>query len=83
MTELTLYKFINEKAKQCSWIEDELILWLDPNDIEEFALLIDRCSADDGGYPMLLQRDGTICIVLNDLLEEYNIYPEDVIDREY
>lgn len=77
-----LYKFIKENADQCSWSEDELYLWMSPYHLQEFAELINRCSADDGGLDCKLQQDGTVFMVINDLCEDLGIFPEKLIDRK-
>lgn len=82
MTAIELYKFIKEKAEQCSWFENELYLWIRADDLQEFSELIDRCSADDGGLDCKLQQDGTVFMVINDLCEENGIVPEELIGRK-
>lgn len=80
MTELELYKFTQDK--EIDWRGDSLIIWLEPSEVQEFAELIDRCSADDGGLDCKIQHSGTICIDLNELCEEYDIESENILPKE-
>lgn len=80
MTELELYKFVQDK--EIDWRGDSLILWIEPSEVQEFADVIDRCNADDGGLDCKIQQDGTVCIDLIDLCEEYDIEPENIFPKE-
>lgn len=80
MTELDLYKFVQDK--EVSWQGNSLILWINPSEVEDFAELIDRCSADDGGYDCKVQHDGTIVMELDMLCDEYDIDPENILPKE-
>lgn len=81
MNEFKLYKFIRDRAMQCSWEGEQLLLWIIPSDIETFAEMIDREDADDGGLIVQLRRDGTLLIELDELLDEYDIEPTDFVEK--
>ncbi|WP_342505898.1 hypothetical protein [Sporosarcina sp. FSL K6-2383] len=80
MTELELYKFCQDK--EIGWRGESLIMWISPSEVQEFADLIDRCSADDGGLDCKIQQDGTVCVDLIELCEEYDIDPENILPKE-
>lgn len=83
MTELQLYKFIQENEVEISWHGDEYLnLWLDRHEIKEFADLLDRCDADDGGIDCKLQNGGTIVFNLLDICDEYDINPENILAKD-
>lgn len=83
MTELQLYKFITENKLEISWHgEDCLNLWIDSYELEEFANLLDRCDADDGGIDCKLQNGGTVVLNLLNVCEEYEIDPENILAKD-
>jgi len=82
MSELDLYKFIYKNNLEISWCGDEYLnLWLDGSEIKDFADLLDRCDADDGGIDCKLQNGGTIVLNLLDICYEYDINPENILSK--
>lgn len=83
MTELDLYKFIQENDVEISWHgDDSLNIWLHSADISDFTKLLERCDADDGGINCKLQSEGYIVINLLDICEEYDINPENILAKD-
>ena len=83
MTELQLYKFITENDLEISWHGDGILnLWLDGSEIKEFANLVDRCDADDGGIDCKLQNGGGVVLNLLDICDEYEINPENILEKD-
>lgn len=79
MTELQLYKFIQNK--EIDWRDDKLILWVDFYDLKEFTLMIGYDYLSEGGiYIRLLES--CIAIELNDLCESFDIEPENILKKE-
>lgn len=82
MTELDLYKFLQDNNVEISWHGDEYLhIWLDSDYISDFVGLMDRCDADDGGIDCKLQNGGNVVINILDLCEEYGINPENILAK--
>lgn len=85
MSELELYKFINENDVEIRWEEEELLLWMDHWDMETFGEILNREDADDGGYPCQLQTTLGQAIIVLDLVplcEEEGINPENIFEKD-
>lgn len=80
MTELELYKFCQEK--EIRWHGDDLLLWVDPEDIGSFAELVGDGTFDDGGLEVTMVGGGTVCIKLNDICEWSGIEEENILAKE-
>ncbi len=79
MTELDLYKFVQHK--EIEWHGDKLLLWLDGYDLKDFSEVEGDCIVEDGGYPVHLVHDGTICIELNDVCDLHGIDPNNILEK--
>jgi hypothetical protein len=77
MTELELYKFINDNQIQVEWIGTELIIWIPFYLIKDFTELIGYSYLAECGIEVNLQFD---CIAFNivDLCEYFDINPESI-----
>lgn len=80
MTELELYKFINENQIEIDWRGNELLVWIEHYQLEEFCNLLDRCDADDGGLNCYLQNGGVVVLDLVPVCEEYEIDPNNILE---
>lgn len=80
MTELDLYKFVQNK--ELDWRGDKLILWVDHSDLEEFTELIGYGALSEGGLEVTLLHGGTIGVELNELCEWFDIEPERILAKE-
>lgn len=77
MTELDLYKFCQDK--EVSWEGNELIIWIDFYDCEEFATLIGyNLTSDDGGLEVHLKDTG-IALNLVDVCDYHDIDPYNIL----
>lgn len=79
MTELDLYKFVQDK--EIDWRGDSLMLWIDSGDIDEFAELVGDGMFDDGGLVVHMTHGGTICIDLNDINVDSEIELENILSK--
>lgn len=79
MTELQLYKFVQDK--EIHWRGDKLLLWIPFYDLSDFTSLVGVNYFSEGGEPVYLQSE-TVCIELNDLCECMDIKPENILERE-
>lgn len=79
MTELQLYKFVQNK--EIDWRGKDLILWIDFYDLKEFTDLIGNDYIADGTASICLLKD-CIAIVLNDICEFFDIEPENILKKD-
>lgn len=81
MTELDLYKFVQDKEMR--WVSDEqLNLWIDAVDLREFAEIEGDCIVEDGGFEVVLVHGGTVCINLSEICDMHDIEPENIFKKE-
>lgn len=80
MTELELYKFVQDK--EIGWRGDKLILWIDHYSLPEFADLLGDNLLCDGGLEVTLLSGGTIALDIVDLCENHDIDPENILRKE-
>lgn len=75
MTELELYKFVQDKTVE--WDGDKLNLWIDFNDLAEFTEMVGYEYFSEGGIKTYLQHN-CICIDIVDICEDFGIDPEHI-----
>lgn len=80
MTELQLYKFCNQE--EMDWRNDKLIMWIQPEDVREFAQLLGDNYLCEEGLNINLRNGGTLAIELNDICEDFDIDPENIFAKE-
>lgn len=80
MTELDFYKFCIQQ--ELDWRNEKLIMWIEPEDLKEFAKLLGDNYLCEEGLNINLRNGGTIAIELNDICEDFDIEPEDIIAKE-
>lgn len=80
MTELELYKFCQDK--EIDWRGDELIFWIEPYDLKEFADLLGIDYLCEGGLDVCLLTEGTIAVELNDIGSFFDIELEHILAKE-
>ena len=81
MTELELYKFVQDKEMR--WISDEVLnLWIEARDLKEFADLDNDLIVEDGGFEVTLVHGGVVCINLYDVCELHDIDPENMCKKD-
>lgn len=78
--ELDLYKFIQDTGTQISWRGKELIIWLNPNDVIDFAEMVGYDYLSDGGIECNLQGGGYIVLDIVELCENFDIDPERILE---
>lgn len=81
MKELDLYKFIQDTGTQISWRDNELIVWIHPNDIIDFAEMVGSNYLSDEGIECNLRQYGYIAFDITALCEHYNIDPERILEK--
>lgn len=83
MTELKLYKFLNENTIEHHWEREnkELIAWIPFYWLEEFAELIGEHCLSDGGIMVNLQN-GYIALDLVPIAEYHEIELENILEKE-
>lgn len=79
MSELELYKFCQHK--ELDWRGNELILWIDFNDIGEFTDLIGYDHFCEGGMEVTLLHT-CIAFDLVDICESYDIEPTNIFPKK-
>ena len=73
MTELELYKFVQDK--EIEWRGKHLVLWLSPYELEDFAELLGENYLSDGGIEITLLSHGTIALDIEDICNDFGIEP--------
>lgn len=81
MTELQLYKFIEENDVSLRWDGDELIAWISFLWISEFANLLGYDLLSDGGLEVNLQSD-CIALDMTEICKYFGIEPENIFAKE-
>ena len=89
MTELQIYKFINDNKLECRWQVfydskepvKKLNVWIPPYLLKEFCDMLGYSAFDDGGYADVeLCYDGTIFVEnLDEILEMFDIEPTSIL----
>lgn len=86
MTELQLYKFINNNGCEWHWNPDgHLIIFISHYHLKDFCDMLGRNAFDDDGLPceQHLCADGDIALNgFENVLEYYDIEPENVFPKD-
>lgn len=77
--DLELYKFCEDK--EMSWYEEELIIWIDFYDLQEFTDMIGYDYLCEGGIEVRLQKD-CVAFDLVPICEYIDIDPTDIFEKE-
>lgn len=82
MTELELYKFLNEDdgVQQYNWEGDEFLVWIKFWVLEDFTKMIGYNYLSEGGMDCNLQ-DYCACIDIVDICEYYDIDLENILKK--
>lgn len=81
MTELELYKFIEESGSETRYDGDKAIIWVDHFNIEDFVTLIGQGILDEGGIDVRLQGN-YIAVDMNEICEYHGVEIENVFKQE-
>jgi hypothetical protein len=81
MTELQLYKFIQDNGVEMHWHGDELMCFLDAWMINDFCYMASHDLFDDEGIECRL-KNSYIAFDLCDVCEYYEIDPENIFSKE-
>ncbi len=80
MTELDLYKFIEESGSLASFDGEKVIIWVYHFNIDDFAKLIGEYYLSEGGIEVHLQED-YIAIDMTDILKDNDIKPYAIFEK--
>lgn len=85
MTELTLYKFINDNNIEWHWnqrgLSDDVLIFPAFYQIEDFAKLFSPSDFDESGIECTM-KDKYFCFWMRDICEAYGIEIENVFPKE-
>ena len=84
MTELDLYKFLNDEdngVQQYNWEGEEFLVWISLWYLEDFTDMVGYNYLSDGGIDCNLQND-CICIDIVGICEYYDIDLENILEKE-
>ena len=86
MTELELYKFLNDNNIEHHWEksvnnEDEFLVWIPFLLLDEFTELIGTNYLSEGGTDVNLQKD-CVCLDIVDIAEYHEIELENILKKE-
>jgi hypothetical protein len=79
LTELELYKFCQNK--EMDWRDEELVIWLNFYDLDEFTKLIGYDYFSDGGIEANFQYDN-LAFDLVPICEYWGIEPTHILNKE-
>ncbi len=80
MTELELYKFIEESGSYTSFDGDKAIMWIYHFNVDDFVKLIGQHILSEGGIEVRLQED-CIAVDMSEICEYHNIELENVFEK--
>jgi len=81
MTELELYKFIEESGSMTRYDGEVALIWVYHFQVEEFAKLIGEYWLDEGGVEIRLQED-YVAVDMTEILKEEGINPYAVFEAD-
>ena len=81
MTELQLYKFINDNDVEYHWHDKKCIVFINTWNIEEFNNLFDYNIFDDDGIECHM-KNTYFCFEIVDICEYYGINPENIFTNK-
>lgn len=79
MTALDLYKFITNKRTEYHIHEDDVIVFIDIDDLREWNELLGNHMLDDGGIECVL-KFGYLCFHMKHICEYFDIELTEVFD---
>lgn len=77
MTELKLYKFINDNNIEYQKYYNEVYIFVPLYLLEKFNKMLSYCFFDDDGLECILKHE-YICIPINYICDYYDINPENI-----
>ena len=82
MTELELYKFLNEddNIQEYRWEGNEFLVWIRFDSLDNFTKMIGYDYLSEGGYDCNLQYN-CICIDISDVCEYFDIDLEHILKK--
>ena len=84
MTELDLYKFLNDEdngVQQYNWVGEEFLVWISLWYLEDFTKMVGYNYLSEGEIDCNLQSD-CICIDIVDIAEYHDINLENILEKE-
>lgn len=70
------------EAKEMEWRGDTLVMWLDPDDLQEFAELLGSDMLGEGRIEMALCPGGIIAIEMNEVARRLDVEPHEILPRD-
>jgi hypothetical protein len=80
MTELELYKFIDEYNIEHRWNGEEFLVWIPFYVLDDFMEMVSDSFFDEGGYEVNLQCD-YICLDLAPIASYEDIELENILKK--
>ena len=80
MTELELHNFLDGDGVQYRWEGEELLVWIDFDNLDIFTSMVGYDYLSDGGLDCNL-RYGCVCIDIVGICEYHNIGLESVFHK--
>jgi hypothetical protein len=77
MNATDLLRFVIEKELEYRWYNDDVILFVETFNIQEFNKLFSPTSFDDGGIECYM-KDGYFCFEMQEILDPYGIELTDI-----
>lgn len=61
------------EGKEVEWRGEELVMYLEPEDLPEFAEALGNDFLADDGLTVILSQDAKVVVVLNDIFNEWEL----------
>ncbi len=79
MTELELHKFVQEKKSEWHKHGEEIFMFVDFSDLDEFTKLISCSKSESAGVECYL-KEHSLCVEMIDICEYYGIDPHKIFE---
>lgn len=81
MTELELYKFVEENGIEFHWNGDDVYMFVDCRDTKDFTELLGSGILDESGIECRM-KEGYFCFEMKDICDYFGIELENVFKKE-
>ena len=82
MTELQLYKFVNERSIEWHKYNDNIILMVDFEYLNDFMSIVEPTLFDDGGLTVIMKHGYIVFDDMNYICDYYGIDPDNIFTGE-
>jgi len=81
MKAIDLYKFKYENDIECHFIDNDVIMFVNYDQIEEFRKILDTVIFDDEGINCIM-KDGYFCFMMREICDYYDIDIQEIFNKK-